>query len=186
MSRFSVWRCSKCGSEEAGPDEGGPRVESTSRRCPACGEAGDGEAGAGEVRDRDAGAPLRDSSFGCERCQGADAEVAWTSGRRRHLQSLVDESHYDIAITTCDCGQHFVKVFTERIDWVHGEDDQTWLLLPVHPAEVQQLQQCPIPELRAMVTRFGEGRRFVVHWYPTGGALSTAWRDGGFWIGPHD
>ncbi|MFO1030798.1 MAG: hypothetical protein U1F60_06955 [Planctomycetota bacterium] len=124
--------------------------------------------------------------FGCDRCQGADAGIAWESGRRRHVHSLIDESHYGIAITACDCGQHFAKVFTERIDWVGGEDDQTWLLLPVLPAEVLQLQQCPVAELRAVVTRIGEGRRFVMHWYPTGGALGTAWRDGGFWIGPHD
>lgn len=131
--------------------------------------------------------PTRES-FGCARCFGEDPAAAWESLSQAELVAdLTEESHLDVSVVACgSCGQRFVKVFTERIDWVGGEDDQTWLLLPVLPAEVLQLQQCPVAELRAVVTRIGEGRRFVMHWYPTGGALGTAWRDGGFWIGPHD
>lgn len=129
--------------------------------------------------------PPPPATFGCERCNDPDAERAWQAGRTQHLLTRIDESHYDISITACLCGRQFAKVFTERIDWVNGEDDQTSLLLPLQPAEADELRRCPIGELRERLHALPQ-RRFVMHWYPSGGALQTAWRDGGFWIGPHD
>lgn len=165
-------------------------VDGTTFECPTCGTRYRRQVErATHFQDADeyffTKLPPPAATTGCARCHGTDAELAWRAGRTRHLQSLIDESHYDIAITACDCGQQFVKVFTERIDWVNGEDDQTSMLLPLQPAEADELRRCPIGELRERLHALPQ-RRFVLHWYPSGGALQTAWRDGGFWIGPHD
>jgi hypothetical protein len=76
--------------------------------------------------------------------------------------------------------------FTERIDWRGGEDDQTWLAVPVTPSEAVQLEGASEAERPALVHSLAPGRRFLERRFPTGGALSTAWRAGGFGIGPHD
>lgn len=126
------------------------------------------------------------SPGGCAKCSSPDAAVAWEAARSRHLHTFVDESHYDVALTACTCGSPFAKVFTERIDWVNGEDDQTTMLLPLTEAEATALRQCPLADLRDRLHALGHGRRFVLRTFARGADLATVWRDGGFWIGPHD
>ncbi|MFZ5439051.1 MAG: hypothetical protein ACOZQL_03535 [Myxococcota bacterium] len=125
-------------------------------------------------------------SSGCSRCFGDDAATAWTASRTARLRALVEESHFSLQLTACPCGQRFVSVFTERIDWQGGEDDQTWLVVPVTAEESARLETLAEGELARAVTECARGRRFLVRSFPTGGTLGVWWRDGGFLIGPHD
>ena len=129
---------------------------------------------------------MESGRFGCERCFGADAESAWQASRQQPVRSLVDETHFGVRVLACACGQRFASVFTERIDWNGGNDDQTWLVLPIDAAEFQQLATCSEGDLKRLLTGFGHERRFLLRTYPTAGPLTAMWRDRGFAIGPHD
>jgi hypothetical protein len=178
-------RCPECGSTDAAGDESRSAYEFTFMRCNSCGH--------GLLQDHyqiqddwnveidlPAGAPLP-SHVRCARCSSTDAATAWQAMCSRTVQSLVEESHFGIQIMACRCGQQFVKVFTERIDWKDGHDDQDWLVCAVSPLEVARLQSCAEDELAGVVTELGRGRRFLVH-----SNSQSWWRDQGFMIGPHD
>src|SRR5262245_42703618 len=63
------------------------------------------------------------SNFGCVRCWPPTPNAAWEArGSLRRVADLVDESHFSVGIMACpDCAQRFVSVFTETIDWAHGD-----------------------------------------------------------------
>ena len=116
-----------------------------------------------------------------------DAAAAWAAMTATRVRHLVDESHFTVRVTACAaCGQRSVVVFTERIDWSGGDDDQTWLAVPVDGDELARLEAADEGAVGATLTAMVAARRFVVRSYPTGGAISCSWRDGGFAIGPHD
>lgn len=126
------------------------------------------------------------TGFGCARCFGDDAATAWAAAREVPSRALVEEPHFSVRLSACRCGQRFVTVFMERIDWTGGEDDQTWLVLPLHAEDVTRLEACAEDALPRELASVGEGRRFLVRAFPTGGALDVWWREGGFSVGPHD
>jgi hypothetical protein len=123
--------------------------------------------------------------FGCPACAGDDAAAAWEAIRGRR-DSLAEDSHFGVSLGACACGQLHVVVFAERIDWAGGEDDQTWLALPVTAEEVELLRSLPEDRLEAAIVGLGSARRFLVRSFPTGGSLGTWWRDGGLVIPRHD
>jgi hypothetical protein len=180
----TIVRCPECGSTEAAADESRSAYEFTFMHCPNCGH--------GALQDEyqikddwnvdivlpDGMLPAR---VRCARCTSADAATAWTAMLHERVRSLVEESHYSIQITACRCGQHFVKVFTERIDWQGGDDDQDWLVFAIDSAEAERLSSAAESELHGLVTALGRDRRFLVHCN-----AGTWWRENGFMIGPHD
>ncbi len=178
-----VCRCPKCGSTEARADESRSRTEFTHMQCDACGHGGLFDSCR---RDEEWFADVEVPGLGCARCAGADAAAAWTAMQAQRLAARVEESHFSVRFTQCSCGQRFAVVFTERIDWKGGEDDQTWLVLPIRADEHAKLMACGENDVPRLVTEIGRGRRFLVRSFPTGGALSAWWRDDGFAIGPHD
>ena len=125
-------------------------------------------------------------AFGCARCAGEDAAAAWEAMQSKRGPSLVQESHFSIRITECSCGQAFVVVFTERMDFNNGEDEQDWLAVPLTSEERSKLTAASEAELPGLVTKLGRERRFLVRSYPPGAGISAWWRTGGFMIGPHD
>ena len=126
------------------------------------------------------------ATFGCAQCFGDDPATAWAALQARRLQSLVQESHFGVHLTECRCGQRFAVVFTERIDWSGGEDDQDWLAVPVTTAEAARLAQATEDQVSRAVTEVAQGRRFLVRIFPRDGTLELWWRESGFAIGPHD
>ena len=53
----------------------------------------------------------------------------------------MDESHFSVGICACvHCGQQFLRVFCEQIDWVDGQDPQYFLTAPVSEDEVGNLR----------------------------------------------
>jgi hypothetical protein len=95
------------------------------------------------------------------------------------VRSLVEESHFIVAVKQCrSCGQRFVSVFCERIDWMRGEDPQTRVLVPVTGAEAEAVD---LSGLAALADR----TYLVSHW-PSGGAQSVGYARGGPIVFPHD
>lgn len=125
-------------------------------------------------------------SFGCERCWPADAELTWQAMRELQVKRrLVDESHFMIKLRVCaGCGQQFVSVFTETIDWQDGDDPQLSSLMPVTPDESAALQRAggaPAAVLRELAPQ----RRSLCHDFPKGGPKRSFWTQG-IVIGPYD
>jgi hypothetical protein len=124
--------------------------------------------------------------YGCTRCFGDDAGAAFDAMIATRVRSLVQESHHGVQITACTCGQRFVMVFTERIDWEGGEDPQDWLMLPIDEAEASRLSACEEAELPGVLAELGRARRFLVRTFPSHESIRAWWSMGGFAIGPHD
>jgi hypothetical protein len=203
----TVMRCPECGATDVVWDETRSRYEFTWMQCNACGEGGLVDSW---QRDFDwfteielaEGAPLPAKvaplprghgiaenpvvTMGCAECSGRDAAVAWGASQHTRRASIVDESHFSIRTSACHCGQRFVVVFTERIDWAGGEDDQTWILLPIDADEEQRITRAGEGGAHGAITELGRERRFLVRSHPTGEGLSVWWRNGGLSIGPHD
>jgi hypothetical protein len=79
--------------------------------------------------------------FGCNSCWPSSAEGAWDARDRLKLEEdLVDESHYHVMILKClACGQRFISLFAEKVDWADGEDPQYWTTMPLTPRESADL-----------------------------------------------
>ncbi len=118
---------------------------------------------------------------GCSQCLGADAETAWVSVTGRSTHSLVNEPHFVVRATRCRCGEAFVVVFTERVDYRDGEDSQVEVAVAVRPEELAALTS-QRDSVGAPLTRFARGRRFLVKAAPG----APQWLAQGFGIGPHD
>jgi hypothetical protein len=83
------------------------------------------------------------------------------------------------------CGQSFVSVFTESIDWEGGDDPQYWTLLPVTPEEASDLCRQGDAVSEAALSALGPGRRSLHYDNPKGGAQRIFW-GAGLFVGFHD
>lgn len=125
--------------------------------------------------------------FGCKSCLPESAAEAWKTRNAlaRELE-LISESHFHIMILSCrGCGQRFVSVFTESIDWDDGEDPQNWLLLPLTDAEAAWLAARGDAVTGQELEALGPGRRALEYDHPKFGPARTFW-SAGLMVGPHD
>lgn len=127
--------------------------------------------------------PQKRVSPGCTNCGGQDAMAAWASLHARHVASPVREPHFEIELKRCTCGQAWVVVFTERVDFRDGDDVQTWLAVPVTPDEAKVLSTCEPSRVPGGVAELGRDRRFLMR---STFSHQIAWRESGFAIPPHD
>lgn len=127
------------------------------------------------------------ADFGCERCWPATPEAAWEARRGLALEAeLIDESHFHVMILACSgCGQRFVSVFTELIDWSGGDDPQYWTLLPLTDREADGLVRKGDAVTEARLNALGPDRRSLRRDYPKAAAPRCIWGTG-VRIGPHD
>lgn len=114
-------------------------------------------------------------SFGCEVCWPSEAEAAYLASRGlSRVAELVDESHCRVTIRACEkCGQNFVSVFMEMIDWSDGDDSQYWTLIPIDASEMADLisQGGSADAINAL----RKDRRCLHHNHPTGQPTRTSW-----------
>ena len=125
--------------------------------------------------------------FGCGRCWPASADAAWKArGGLRRAAELIDESHLHVMILACGhCGQRFVSVLTETIDWADGDDPQYWQLLPITETEASGLVQEGESLTEDKLDALGPDRRCLRRDYPKAGAPRVFW-SAGLCAGLHD
>lgn len=205
LIEFTYMHCTACGHGElvdayerdeewlveiALPDDASeipPEVPPPAPRRPAPhAENADPDATPARRDARSAARPGLEGLLGCASCLEAEAASAWQALSPRRLETLVDESHFSVSLARCTCGQHFAIVFLERVDWVGGEDDQTWLAVALRDGEVEALRASPESAVENRLHTLAHGRRCLVRHFPTGGELTIAWRERAFAIGPHD
>ena len=129
---------------------------------------------------------MTEANVGCGECWPVDATSAWRArgGLTCELEPI-DESHLHVMVLACPrCGQRFVSVFTETIDWVGGHDAQHWTLLPLTPDEVAQLAGAGGSLTEAAVRALGPGRRRLYRDFPTTGEPRVWWGAGT--VGPRE
>jgi len=128
-----------------------------------------------------------EEKFGCARCWPATADAAHRARATLVREAdLINESHFHVMTLACpDCGQRFVSVFTETIDWDAGEDPQYWTLMPLTPAEASDLDREGSNVTEATLDTLGGGRRCLQHDHPKGEKARSYWGLG-IAIGPHD
>jgi hypothetical protein len=122
--------------------------------------------------------------FGCEQCWPDSAEAAWEAIQKTDRgDELVDESHCEITLRICRaCSQQYLWVFTEKIDWVDGDDPQHWAVLPLTDAEVKA-GNYPLPY--TAFSPLPPDRRSLQADFPKGDSERIYWSKGIF-VGDHD
>ena len=121
------------------------------------------------------------TEFGCARCYGKDAltALAFCTTRLRETHRLVERSHFGISLRECpECGQRFVAIFTEFVDWTGGEDSQYFDVVPLTGAEAEKLAaQGKDVDLDALGALGSTRRRLASDW-PTGAGKTISWKSG--------
>jgi hypothetical protein len=125
--------------------------------------------------------------FGCARCWPPEADDAWNARRTlTWAADLIDESHFHVMVLVCpSCGQRFVSVFTETIDWVDGDDPQDWTLLPITTEEADDLALQGASLSESTLNGLGPGRRSLRRDYGKGAQPLSVWSTG-LYVGHHD
>lgn len=131
--------------------------------------------------------PKGATRFGCAECWPQGAEPAWEARRRLAGDaSIVNDTHFIVRIVACTgCGQRFLSMMTEMIDWDDGDDPQHWVLIPVTPEEACTLVVAGEDGLRGAFDALDRGRRSLHRDAPKGRAVTTYWGCG-IRIMPHD
>jgi hypothetical protein len=124
---------------------------------------------------------------GCKRCWPSTADAAWKARDTLiHTAELIDESHYHVMILACpQCGQRFLSVFTEMIDWSDGDDAQYWSVVPITKREAAKLTRRGSALTEIEINAVGSKRRSLVRNYPTGEGPCEFWGTG-IIVNPHD
>ena len=122
-------------------------------------------------------------------CLGDDCLAAREAIRKaEHIVMLVDESHFGVPILRCvRCGQHFLSLFCERVDWADSDDPQTRVVVPVSEDEARRLQVANVAaDENAIREIVANERRFLYHDMPKGAPETLAWKTRLLFIPGHD
>lgn len=122
-------------------------------------------------------------------CLGDDSLAAREAIRKaEHIVMLVEESHFGVSILRCvRCGQHFLSLFCERVDWADSDDPQTTVAVPVSEDEVQRLRTANVAANENVILEIvANERRFLYHDMPKGEPETLAWKTRTLFIPGHD
>jgi hypothetical protein len=122
-------------------------------------------------------------------CLGDDCLTAKEAIRKaEHIVMLVDESHFGVSILRCiRCGQHFLSLFCERVDWADSDDPQTTVAVPISEDEMQRLKTANVAANENVILEIlANDRRFLYHDMPKGAAETLAWKSRTLFIPGHD
>ncbi|MGF6808437.1 hypothetical protein OKW30_003563 [Paraburkholderia sp. Clong3] len=117
---------------------------------------------------------------GCANCWPASPEAAWDARRElRELAMWVDEAHFNVRGLQCvHCSRRFISVFTESIDWINGDDGQSWTTAPVTAAEFAQLEAALPSSIDAALRLVPANRRSLRRDHPSGQDAQIGWTSG--------
>ena len=94
------------------------------------------------------------------------------------VAELHGDSHFDVSIRRCAaCGQQFVWVFTETIDWDRGEDPQCKTVMPLTADEAKRAIARGVPDYDEL-ERLAATRRFLRDDWPSSGARTCEYTTG--------
>ena len=118
--------------------------------------------------------------LGCDRCWPDIAEAAWDArSRLKGLEVIVDDPHLIIRLLACEgCGQKFLSIMTETIDWADGDDPQHWVSIPVTPDEAAKLVASGEDGLHQALGGLDHERRALHHDAPKGSLATSYWASG--------
>ena len=121
-----------------------------------------------------------EEAFGCDRCWVGDADRTWELRRKLPIRAeLVDDSHFIVTMLSCEgCGQRYISILVEQVDWVDGDDPQYWSFMPVTEAEADVLQASGRAGLAARLEEVAPGRQSLRVDYPKGGPQRIYWGRG--------
>lgn len=131
---------------------------------------------------------MTETTWGCAKCWEGEAEsaVAKMNSLPHAGDLLVDDLHLIIGTRSCaNCGQLFVTVFTETIDWVDGEDPQHRSYMPVSGSELAQVAKLDESDIHSALLDIGSSRRTLEWDNPKSGIIKMRWGSGLFYR-PHD
>jgi hypothetical protein len=124
------------------------------------------------------------TEFGCARCYGDDPQAVFDYQRGNGFtghQPIITKSHFIVSLIHCgQCSQQFVSIFTESIDWAHGQDPQYTDLVPVTPAEAETILAAGEDVDLRYLGQLGDGRRRLSTDWPSGAPQQVMWRSGAF------
>ena len=108
-------------------------------------------------------------------------------GKARMIHSLTDNSHFMVRILRCEsCGQLFLKIFYELIDWSGGDDSQARMFVPISESEAKHLIDAGQEVNDQFLLDMNINRRFLSQILPRGGEERVQWGSGPLVILPHD
>lgn len=128
------------------------------------------------------------SVAGCDECFPDSVELLGQRWYKTPVTAeLIAESHFSIKLRRCaQCGQRFVTVFAETIDWENGDDPQQCCALPITEFEAARLLNASSDaQVESIAGSLGEDRRSFMSFWPSGSQKIEVWSTG-FIIGMHD
>lgn len=129
----------------------------------------------------------KSSQTGCETCWPEEAnEVPFASALKLERE-IIDESHYRATVASClRCGQHYIHLMTEEIDWSGGDDAIRLQRMPITNTEAAEFRALVETKAEARMYALGQDQRKCwVRDAPTGGPETTRFAKG-LYPSPHD
>lgn len=122
--------------------------------------------------------------FGCSECLPEGADEAWEAFRKLRIDTrLVDDTHFIVLVCVCrSCAQRFLSVFTESIDWEHGEDPSFRTVLPLTDEEVSRLKSAYRQTVETLLYGLDSNRQSLCRDWPKDAEATNFWSRG---IKPH-
>ena len=122
--------------------------------------------------------------FGCNECLPDGADEAWEAFGKTEIDvRLIDETHFIVLLRICrSCGQHFVSVFEEQIDWERGEDPCFRTVLPVTEQEASMLKSARSEIIESLLFGLDSNRQSLCLDWPKDAEAQNFWSRG---IKPH-
>jgi hypothetical protein len=120
-------------------------------------------------------------SFGCEQCYAEDLDPSVAPDHTRYASDpgLENNSHFIVSLRRCKaCGQRFISIFTEYVDWELSEDDQYETFMPLTEQEATEL----VDGARTVfsVGELGATRRYLQSDWPSRTTKTERWTSGAF------
>ena len=119
-------------------------------------------------------------------CQQEDATAAIAAIGSQDETELLDDTHFRICLRTCQsCGQVFLYVMTETIDWVDGEDPVQRVYFPVTPAQAAEIRRRK-PQVDGDLEALGLEGPYLLDDWPSKGPAVRMWQRGPLPVFSHD